>query len=230
MKTFHSVATGIVFLLAAGFATEARAQQDSTFPDGASFDALIGGDSTATTAPEIAGASGDHAYGLLPDHIGPMESFMWSEHGLMRRTFDMPLTREEREKELSFRRTMLKVHQIGGFTTLAALIGTVALGQMAYNGNQGAGDLHGAMAGAAIASYFTTASLAIFTPPPAIRRGEWSTVSTHKLLATIHFTGMLLTPAIGASMGNNQDARRLHLVSAYTTTTAFAAALLVVTL
>jgi hypothetical protein len=158
-----------------------------------------------------------------------MESFMWSERGVMRRTFDMPLTREQREKELSARRTMLGLHQIGGFATLAALVATVALGQLTYNGNESMGELHGAMAMTAVTAYFTTATLAIFTPPPAIRRGEWNTVSTHKLLATVHFTGMMLTPVLGKMIADDRDVRTLHLVSGYTTTATFAAALLVVT-
>jgi hypothetical protein len=228
MKKTSRVSLGLFVAFTTLFAAEARAQQDTAIQDTSSFDAsfdALMGDSSATSDA----ATKEHSYGLLPNRMGPMESFMWSEKGLMRKTFDMPLTREQREKELGFRRTMLGLHQIGGFVTLAALIGTVALGQMTYNGNESMGDLHGAMAVTAITSYFTTATLAIFTPPPAIRRGEWSTVSTHKLLATVHFTGMMLTPLLGSMIEDNRDVRTLHLVSGYTTTATFAAALLVVT-
>jgi hypothetical protein len=215
------------------FAAEAGAQanpaSESAFSDtssfDASFDALIGDSSTTPSA-----TTKDHAYGLLPDRMGPMESVMWSENGLMRKTFDMPLTREQREKELGYRRTMLGLHQIGGFATLAGLVATVVLGQLTYNGHESIGDLHGAMAITTVAAYFTTAGLSIFTPPPAIRRGEWSTVSTHKLLATIHFSGMMLTPLLGSMIEDRRDVRTVHLVSGYVTTTTYAAALLVVTL
>jgi hypothetical protein len=211
----------LAFCITTLIATGVRAQDDGAFPDDAFFDSMEPGDTVPLPA---AGA-----YALLPNHMGPMESFMWSERGVMRRTFDMPLTREQREKELSARRTMLGLHQIGGFATLAALVATVALGQLTYNGNESMGELHGAMAMTAVTAYFTTATLAIFTPPPAIRRGEWNTVSTHKLLATVHFTGMMLTPVLGKMIADDRDVRTLHLVSGYTTTATFAAALLVVT-
>jgi hypothetical protein len=148
----------------------------------------------------------------------------------MRRTFDLPLTPEGRHKELETRRNMLALHQIGGFATLAALIATVTLGQLTYNGNESLAGLHAPMAITAVTMYFTTATLAIFTPPPALRRGEWSTVSTHKLLATVHFSGMVLTPLLGRLAANNRrDLRTIHLASAYVTTATFAGALIVVT-
>jgi hypothetical protein len=159
-----------------------------------------------------------------------MESLMWSEKGLMRRAFDLPLTPEGREKEMKARRNMLAFHQIGGFATMAALAATVALGQLTYNGDESMGPVHGAMAMTAVTLYFTTAALAIFTPPPTIRRGEWSTISTHKLLATIHFSGMVLTPFLGRMVADNRrELRTFHLVSGYVTTATFAGALLVVT-
>jgi len=211
------VAATAAFLVTA----QARADEDNTFPTSTAFDTSMTLD---TAKPSVA------ALPLLPSRLGPAESVMWSEHGLMRRVFDMPLTPEEREKEFKARRTMLALHQIGGFATLAALAATVVLGQMTYNGNESMGPVHGAVASTAVAMYFTTASLAIFTPPPAIRRGEWSTVSTHKLLATVHFSGMVLTPFLGSMVADNhRDLRTIHLVSGYVTTAAFAGAMVAVT-
>ena len=80
-----------------------------------------------------------------------------------------------------------------------------------------------------------SAALGIFTPPPLIRRREWSTVSTHKLLAGIHFTGMILTPLLAVEMGSerkgdlSRTTQAVHLISGYVTTAAFGAAILVVT-
>ena len=199
-----------------------HAQEEAAFPETSSFDSLMLEDTTHAAAAA--------AMPLLPTPLGPMESVMWSEHGLMRKTFNLPLTAKERDKELKARRNMLALHQIGGFATLAALAATVVLGQLTYNGNESMGPVHGAMAMTAVTMYFTTASLAIFTPPPAIRRGEWSTVSTHKLLATVHFSGMLLTPFLGSMVADNRrDLRTIHLVSGYVTTAAFAGAMIAVT-
>jgi hypothetical protein len=148
----------------------------------------------------------------------------------MRRFFDFPLTEEGRKEELKMRRTLLSLHQVGGYVTLAALIATIFLGEKVYEGEEDLGEIHGAVARTAIASYFATAGLAVFTPPPLVRRAQWSTVSTHKLLATLHFTGMLLTPVFGRAVADgDKELRDFHRASAYITTAAFAGALLVVT-
>jgi hypothetical protein len=209
----------ILLTLVAATSISALAQ-DEAFPESAAFDSTLAGDTAAHTAAVLP---------LLPSRLGPMESVMWSEHGLMRKVFDMPLTTEERAKEFKARRTMLQLHQLGGYATLAALAATVVLGQLTYNGNESMAGVHGAVASTAIAMYFTTAGLALFTPPPAIRRGEWSTVSTHKLLATVHFSGMMLTPILGSMIEGNRNVRTVHLASGYITTAAFAGAMLAVT-
>jgi hypothetical protein len=148
----------------------------------------------------------------------------------MRRFFDFPLTEEGRKEELKTRRTLLSLHQVGGYVTLTALIATIFLGEKVYGGEEDLGKIHGAVARTAIASYFATAGLAVFTPPPLVRRAQWSTVSTHKLLATLHFTGMLLTPVFGRAVADgDKELRDFHRASAYITTAAFAGALLVVT-
>ena len=178
---------------------------------------------------------------LLPEQLGPMESVMWSKNGLMRKTFNFPLTEDGREKEMKLRRTMLTIHEIGGFTTLAAMIATCIVGQMAYNQypnriSPGLGGLKNNLAAATEFLYFGTASLAIFTPPPLVRRKEWSSVSTHKLLATIHFTGMIVTPILASYIGGerrpgstiSRNAETAHMISGYTTTAAFAAAMMVI--
>jgi hypothetical protein len=171
---------------------------------------------------------------LLPDRLGPMESVMWSQHGFMRRVFDFPLTEEGRESEIHLRRTMLTVHQMGGFATFAAMVATVTLGQLLYNGNRDLLQMHNAMAWTTVAAYFSTASLSIFTPPPLVRRNEWSTVSAHKLLATIHFTAMCIEPFLGEMVKSDvkktghSDLAPYHLALGYTELATFGAAMVVV--
>ena len=175
---------------------------------------------------------------LLPDKLGPMEHLLWSESGLMRKVFDFPLTEQGREREMEIRRPMLALHQMAGFTTLASMVATVALGQTVFNGKEDLSQLHQAMAWTTVGAYLTTATFSIFTPPPLVRRAEWSTVSTHKLLATIHLTGMCLTPFLGTMLADGRagdlslserQLRLFHLSSGYVTTATFATAILVVT-
>jgi hypothetical protein len=166
---------------------------------------------------------------LLPPRLGPMESLLWSEQGWMRRAFDFPLTAESRTQELGLRRTMLSIHQLGGYATFAGMVATSVLGQMVINGDEDLGDEKKIAAMSTIALYFATAGLSIFTPPPLVRRDKWSTTSTHKLLGLFHFAGMVITPIIAPEFEEKGTQRMVHQISGYTTTAIFGAALLVMT-
>jgi len=157
----------------------------------------------------------------------------------MRSHFDFPLTLDGREKEMGLRRTMLTLHETGGFATLAAMIATCAVGQYAYNKypeniSPGLGSLKSTLGWTTVAMYFGTASLALFTPPPLVRRHHWSSVSTHKLLGAIDFAGILLTPFLASEIGNarkgnfSRTVETVHMVSGYATTATFAASMLVI--
>ena len=162
--------------------------------------------------------------------MSPGEKLMWGQGGLMRKIGNFPLTEDGRERELGLRRTMLTAHQIGGFATLGAMITTVVLGQLTLNGED-LGETHETFAATTIGLYGVTAVLSLLSPPPLVRRDNWSSVSTHKALAWVHFTGMVLTPILGSMVaeGGDDDVRRFHQVSAYVTTAAFAGAMLVIT-
>lgn len=176
---------------------------------------------------------------LLPGIMSPMEKVMWGRHGLARSVTGWDLTEESREKEMGLRRTMLTVHEISGLTTLAFMIATVVYGQLALNeyrtpapgseSNSRYGDIHSTLVGFTIFTYATTATLALLTPPPSIRRHEWSTVSTHKALAWVHVTGMIVTPILAGYIRDSREALRFHQISGYVTTAAFAGAVVAVT-
>jgi hypothetical protein len=166
---------------------------------------------------------------LLPSRLGPMESLLWSEHGWMRRAFDFPLTTEARTDELRLRRTMLSLHQVGGYVTFASMVTTCVLGQLVINGDEGLGEAKEMAAITTMGLYFATAGLSIFTPPPLVRRDNWSTTSTHKLLGLFHFAGMVITPLIAPEFEQKGTQRAVHQISGYATTAIFGAALLVMT-
>jgi hypothetical protein len=169
------------------------------------------------------------AASLLPSRLGPMERLLWGEHGAMRR-LGMPLTEENREKEIFLRRGLLTAHQVGGFLTLGAMTATAVTGQMMVNDPER--DLRGRkvlLVNATIISYFATALLAAVTPPPMHRRDQWSSISWHKLLATVHFTGMVVTPILGYRIEGDEDRRSFHQYAGYATLAAFTGAMIVVT-
>jgi hypothetical protein len=171
---------------------------------------------------------------LLPENLGFFERNLWSENGLFRTMgIAAPLTPESRKSELSLRRTMLVAHETSGFVTLGLMVTTVYYGQKVIDGNYSLRRTHTNFADATIATYSLTAFLSLLSPPPVIRRNEISTVSIHRALAWVHFTGMILTPII-ASLAQKRGASydsvlRIHQVSAYITTTAFAASMIVMT-
>ena len=171
---------------------------------------------------------------LQPENLSIMESAMWGEGGIMRGIgFTGPLTPVSRKNELTARRTMLSTHQIAGFVTMACMLGAVYCGQKTIDGDFTYQKYHQGFVTATITSYSITGLLAILSPPPSIRRDEVSTTTIHKTLAWAHVAGMILTPIIGGQINRRQGygaAARFHQISAYVTTTIFAASLLTMTL
>ena len=184
---------------------------------------------------------------LLPESISPMERVFWGENGLFRSIGWAPLTVEGRKNELTLRRTMLTAHQIGGFVTLGLFVPTLLLGRRnLQNWDDASAGIrpldkslnrnHRTFAYLTFSSYSATAALALFSPPPLIRRdAEWGTITIHKTLAWIHFTGMMATPFLGylaahattASQAHNY--RQTHQIVALTTAVSYAASLLIIT-
>ena len=172
---------------------------------------------------------------LLPDNLSFFERAMWGESGMLRGMgIASPLSPEVRKHELSLRRTMLTMHQIGGFVTLGLMATTVYFGQRYIDHDQRNDlNMHQTFVAATIASYAATGLLAIFAPPPIIRRDEFSTTSLHKTLAWIHVAGMIITPILAAVInrrGSSYSSQvHLHQVSAYITTAVFAASMIIIT-
>ncbi|MGD1043815.1 MAG: hypothetical protein ABR936_00655 [Bacteroidota bacterium] len=177
---------------------------------------------------------------LQPENLGFFERNLWSENGLFRTMgIAAPLTPESRKSELKLRRTMLVAHETSGFLTLGLMATTVVYGQKVINQiNDKHPSLslrrtHIGFADATIATYSLTALLSLLSPPPVIRRDEMSTLSYHRALAWVHVTGIIITPIIAALAkrrgASYESILRIHQVSGYITTTAFAASMIVIT-
>jgi hypothetical protein len=172
---------------------------------------------------------------LLPDNMSFMERGLWGENGFFRGIgIASPLTPEARKNELALRRTMLSIHQIGGFLTVGLMATTVYFGQKYLNNSQRSDrDMHQTFVLATIISYSATGLMSVLSPPPLIRRDEVSTTTIHKTLAWVHAAGMVLTPILGAAIGRRgasyYDRARVHQISAYVTTAIFAASMIVIT-
>ena len=182
---------------------------------------------------------------LLPENISFGERTLWGENGILRSTgIAAPLTPQSRRSELQLRRTMLVMHQVGGFLTLGSMIAALYYGQKSLlDPNSGQRDdpyrsKHQLFVTSTIVLYTGTGLLALASPPPLIRRGdEMSTTTIHKTLAWVHFIGMVVTPILGGTIlkrgpiGRYVDLNqaRFHQISGYVTAGALAASMISVT-
>jgi hypothetical protein len=166
---------------------------------------------------------------LLPDKMMITQRILWGERGLMRNFNSFELTPTKRQSELKIRRIMLVSHQALGFATLAGMIAQGINGTRLYNGNTNAMETHESIAMGINIGYFTTASLSLFSPPKMLdERKGYSSIKLHKLLAIIHFSGMITTNILAQQLEGNPDLRPYHRAAAFTTFGAFAASMIVI--
>ncbi len=132
------------------------------------------------------------------------------------------------EQQLAKRRTMLQLHQLGGFLTLASLTTTVVLGQLDYLDKYGGGGDTGSYhawhrwMGVATACIFAgTASLAVFAPVPIEKKVQLDTATLHKIAMT--------TAAAGMAAEIVRDFALAHQIIGYTTLAAAATGFTVLT-
>jgi hypothetical protein len=147
------------------------------------------------------------------------------------------------------RRTMLKLHQLGGFATLASLTVATTLGQLDYlDKYAGGGDSGRWLAPHAVASYtaaaiFTgTALLAVLAPNPTEKPLRLDTATLHKVAMSIAalgyasqiVLGILAARSEGAQVGpaarlRQRDYALAHQIVGYATFAAAAGGFLVLT-
>jgi hypothetical protein len=175
---------------------------------------------------------------LLPDKISWGEKLFWGENGVFRGLgIASPLTSESRKHELQVRRTMLTMHQIGGFVTVAAMLGTVWAGQRTIDNprNKALRSAHQELVTATIITYSLTGLLSVLSPPPFIRRDDEGTTGIHKALAWVHFAGMIITPILAHYIGNirssntSMNSAHIHQYAGYLTTAVFTASMIIMT-
>lgn len=205
----------LILLIVTAFSIQVQAQKDTT----ATLDLL--GEMNQTNLVKES---------LLPEKIMFTQRIFWGEKGLMRNFNAFELTPEKRQKELKLRRTMLVAHQIMGFATLGGMVAQGIVGAQLYNGKD-VKDLHEGLATAIEVGYFSTAALSVFAPPKMLNeRKGYSSIKLHKILAMVHFSGMITTMVLAGQLEDNpsQSLRSWHRAAAYTTFGAFAASMIVI--
>ena len=142
----------------------------------------------------------------------------------------------ELERQLAKRRTMLQLHQAGGFVMLGSLGATVVLGQLDYIDKYGGGGDKGTYhawhrwAGFTTAALFAgTAALAVFAPVPIEKPARLDTVTLHKVAMTVAAAGMVTQIVLGVVTASKEgqpvqrDFALAHQIIGYTTLAATAA-------
>ena len=160
---------------------------------------------------------------LLPQKMIFTQSLLWGKSGLFRKAGVSKLSFEQRKKELKVRNVMLKSHQILGYLTLGGMVAQGIMGGKLYNGEYELYETHKKLGRWVTASYFTGAGLSLFAPPPLVRNRVkgLNSIKAHKLLAYVHFSGMIATNAW------SKEDRDWHKYAAYTTFVSYATAVLV---
>jgi hypothetical protein len=167
-------------------------------------------------APKPAGKPSPDDFDLLPKEAAPDPAALARQHEL--------------ERKLAQRRTMLQLHQLAGFLTLASLTTTVVLGQLDYRDKYGGrGDVgtfhawHRWTGVAATAIFAGTASLAIFAPVPIEKKVRFDTVTLHKIAMTVAAAGMATQIVLGIVTAGaegqrvQRDYALAHQIVGYTT-------------
>jgi len=154
---------------------------------------------------------------LLPDSMIFTQRLLWGEKGLMRSTNLLPLSEENREKEMKIRRKMLLAHQVVGYTTLAGMIAQGILGVKLYNGQGKYREAHEVIGNITTASYFTGAGLSLFAPPPliSVKNKGLTSIKAHKWLASVHFSAMIATNLLAESNTKYHRAASFTLFGSY---------------
>jgi hypothetical protein len=146
------------------------------------------------------------------------------------------------QSEARRRRTLLQLHQIGGFATLATMTATVVLGQLNYMDKYGGGGDFGTYKTAHSISAYTTAGvftatglLAVFAPNPFEKPLRLDTATMHRASMIVATAGMATQIILGIATAGKEgtlaqrDLALAHQIVGYTTLVATYTGYLVLT-
>jgi hypothetical protein len=154
---------------------------------------------------------------------------LWGTNGLLKNRYSGNDLVANKQKDLKIRRTMLQLHQIGGFVTLGGMLAQGVIGGQLYKGDYKVKDLHENMGMAVNLSYGFTALNGLFAPPSAFSRDKKITsIRLHKWLAVLHLSGMIATNILATQIEDNASLKPIHRAAAYVSFASLATALIVI--
>jgi hypothetical protein len=136
----------------------------------------------------------------------------------------------ELTRALTRRREMLRLHQLGGFATLATLAATVVVGQLNYIDKYGGGGdtgryrfSHQVLAYTTSGVFAATGLLALFAPSPFEKPLRLDTATLHKASMIVATAGMVTQVVLGVVTAHSEgkvsqrDFALAHQIVGYTT-------------
>jgi len=154
---------------------------------------------------------------------------LWGTNGILKNRYSGNDLVANRKTDLKIRRTMLQLHQIGGFVTIGGMLAQGIIGSQLYKGDYKVKDLHENVGMAVNLSYGFTALNGLFAPPSAFSRDKKITsIRLHKWLAVLHLSGMIATNILGTQIENNVSLKPYHRAAAYVSFASLATALVVI--
>ena len=154
---------------------------------------------------------------------------LWGTNGILKNRYSGKDLVANRKTDLKIRRTMLQLHQIGGFVTIGGMLAQGIIGSQLYKGDYKVKDLHENVGMAVNLTYGFTALNGLFAPPSAFSRDKKITsIRLHKWLAVLHLSGMIATNILGTQIENNVSLKPYHRAAAYVSFASLATALVVI--
>ena len=158
-----------------------------------------------------------------------IQRVLWGTGGLLKNRYSGNDLVVNRQKDLKIRRTMLKLHQIGGFVTIGGMLAQGIIGSQLYKGDYKVKDLHENVGMAVNLTYGFTALNGLFAPPSAFNRDKKITsIRLHKWLAVLHLSGMIATNILATQIEDNASLKPYHRAAAYVSFASLATALVVI--
>ena len=152
----------------------------------------------------------------LIDNMPIHTKIIWGENGIVRKLKIAPKTRSS---ELRLRVKMLQLHQKIALGTLGVFSYQSYLGNQMVNENYTNIDTHKKLSKVVWSMYMSSAGLSYFAPPAMKYSKKYDSMTLHRMLSWVHFSGMALIPYLGSNITKSDDyntAVRIHQTVALT--------------
>ena len=138
----------------------------------------------------------------IPDNLPLHTKILWGENGILRKINFIP---KDRNAELRLRVQMLQLHQKLSLGTMFLFGYQSYLGNQMVNGDYSKHDLHSSLSRYVWSSYMISAGLSYLAPPALKYSKRKDSMTFHRYLSWIHFSGMAIIPYLGYNIHKAPD-------------------------